>query len=54
MSFSILPFQIIYLTLLCVAYLANLLRGGGGYLNPPYNFVIFKDRDLKFGNNNHF
>ena len=39
---STLPFQIIYLTLVCVAYLANLLSIGGGYLNPPIILSFLK------------
>ena len=30
-----------------------ILRRGGVERTPPSNFVIFKDRDLKFGDNVH-
>ena len=38
------------LTLFHVTPVANLFYVGGG-VNPPSNFVIFQDRDLKFGDN---
>ena len=42
------------LTLFHVTPLANLFYvGGGGERTPPSNFVIFKDRDLKFDDNVH-
>ena len=48
---------IILLTLFHVTPVANLFYVGGGRgvdLTPPSNFVILKDRDLKFGDNVHF
>ena len=43
------------LTLFHVNPVANLFYvGGGGLKYPPSNFVIFEDRNLKFGDNVHF
>ena len=39
------------LTLFHVTPIANLFYVGGFKVTPPSNFVIFEDRDLKFGDN---